>query len=450
MGAQAATLDIAAAYRCVPCLPDHKRFLVVRSGNDFFMDHAIPFGIASAHYLLGEVADATLDIITAQQKEQAWDVAEDLRSAQDPNPTTSERRQLVWKEGEASALALASDGEAFGVEWKDLGVGPSLKWVDDHVFFRYPSLADMPFQSATIFRYAYDLDDIRRFTLPLGVPWHKTKGTDFSPTVLYLGFVWDLPERSVALQESKRIRYAAKVEDLIGQICRGSRLSQKSVESINGMLSHVCFVVPHGRSYLPNLSRFICTFTSKYHPRYAPASVKSDLLWWSSWLNSAHGPRSLKPRGRTQDLDLWVDASTSWGIGLCVGQSWDAWRLRLLPGWEGQGRDIGWAEAVAIELVIRVLEAMGLENASVLICSDNQGVIGSFARGRGRIFQVNHVIRRAETIGLATNVSHELTYVRSELNRADPLSRGELGPLSRQVASHVQLPEELIPFLVHV
>jgi len=43
-----------------------------------------------------------------------------------------------------------------------------------------------------------------------------------------------------------------------------------------------------------------------------------------------------------------VDALTSWGIGLYVGGRWAIWKT--LCGWAKDGQDIGWAEAIAIEL----------------------------------------------------------------------------------------------------
>ena len=43
-----------------------------------------------------------------------------------------------------------------------------------------------------------------------------------------------------------------------------------------------------------------------------------------------------------------------------------------------------------------------------------------------------------------------LEYVESKQNKADPISRGELGPLAKQITDYIQLPEELTPFLRHV
>lgn len=84
MGTQAATLDVKAAYRTIPVIPIHKRFIVVGCDGLFWMDHNTPFGLRPSSGMQGEVADATIDI------------------------------------------------------WFTMAIGPAKKWVDDFVLFRYP------------------------------------------------------------------------------------------------------------------------------------------------------------------------------------------------------------------------------------------------------------------------------------------------------------------------
>jgi hypothetical protein len=158
--------------------------------------------------------------------------------------------------------------------------------------------------------------------------------------------------------------------------------------------------------------------------------------------------RSLVPCGPPADFDVWVDASTSWGIGICVGEHWDAWRLR--DGWKNESHDIGWAEGVAVELVIMILELMHVHDRRMLIRSDNVGVIGAYLKGRGRNFQVNSSIRHVEIIAMSCNVSYDLAYVTSAENRANPILRGILGHPSLQNPFCILLPSELTPLLDHV
>jgi hypothetical protein len=225
-------------------------------------------------------------------------------------------------------------------------------------------------------------------------------------------------------------------------------VEKKLAMSLLGTLSHITVVHQDGRSYLSALSAFISTFTNEHQPRYPRTSVIKDLEWWLNKLTEMNFARPLTPRGETQDLGIWVDASKSWGIGIIIGDEWDAWQWS--SSWHTEGRDIGWAEAVAIELVARILYEQGLSNASILIRGDNQGVIGSYGQGRGRNLHINLVVRRTEVIGTSSNLLYILEYTESKLNKADPISRGELGPFSKQITDYIQLPEELAPFLRHV
>jgi hypothetical protein len=103
------------------------------------------------------------------------------------------------------------------------------------------------------------------------------------------------------------------------------------------------------------------------------------LTWTAVALRHADLSCSLLPC-ITTDLDIWVDTSTSWRIGLTVGDRWAAWCLST--GWHrnGDGRDIGWAETVAIEVVALWIHARGTTGAHVHINTDNTGVIFALAR----------------------------------------------------------------------
>ncbi|THH20436.1 hypothetical protein EUX98_g8586 [Antrodiella citrinella] len=202
LGAQAASLDIDSAFRNIPILPAHKKFLVIqREPGEFFIDHVCPFGIASGPGIQGEPMDAVVDIIEAHE------------------------------------------------------IKPNKKWVDDLINFRSPLGVD-PVSDAYV--YAYGLTDIFRVTAPLGVPWHPKKITDYSHEVVYLGFLWNLQTRTVSLPDTKREKYTGKLMKVLDGMPE-RRVSQKDLMSINGTLSHITFVYPHGRSYLTNLCTFIAS-----------------------------------------------------------------------------------------------------------------------------------------------------------------------------------------------
>jgi hypothetical protein len=178
----------------------------------FWIDHTFPFGLTTAGGVQGNVADATVDILA------------------------------------------------------HLDVSPIKKWVDGHSIFRYPCGGGviLPDGSVTPYEYLFGLINIYEKSRPLGVPWHPVKWTDFSFIFIYLGFLWNLTDRSVTLPEAKRLKYLKKVSDALLALDRSSgrpgKMSFLEAMSINGTLSHVSFVIPHGRSYLANLCHFIAGF----------------------------------------------------------------------------------------------------------------------------------------------------------------------------------------------
>jgi hypothetical protein len=230
-------LDIEGAYRTIPCKPDHKRFLVVIFEGLFYMDHNIPFGLGSAAGLQGEVADCIIDL------------------------------------------------------WNALKVDPAVKWVDDFDIFRFPSPNGKFYGTVdgVIYRYDYDLDSMKEMIAPLGVPWHKTKGSDFSDIFVYVGFTWDLTQKTVSLPEKKRIKYLNKLTIFL-QKYEHAQVPKRELESVIGTLSHITFVFQHGRSFMSNLYEFLTDFKNDYIPRYMRSSVISDLKWWHAILSYTHLP----------------------------------------------------------------------------------------------------------------------------------------------------------------
>lgn len=368
-------------------LPAHKPWLVLQgSPGEFYVDHVHPFGAACASSNAGMIANALVDV------------------------------------------------------WRAEGVSPLLKYEDDLNAFRYP-VEDGSFIDGQ-YRYAYDRDDILRRVAPLNVPWHPEKGDPFfSSMTTFIGLSWDLALRHVSLPEPKRLKFLARVETFINSYS-GHRCQLRDVERLHGSLCYIAFVYVDGRSRLPSLSNFAASFKGdEFTFRYPPPSVLTDLRWWHEALIPTGTHRQLMVRGPVVDMGISVDASTSWGIGIIVKERWLG--LKLAPSWKVEGRDICWLETIAVELVVYILETMGVRNSRILIHSDNQGTIGSMHKGRSPNYHINLSIRRTYNVLSSLFITPELEYIASALNPADPISRGETGPLNKRLHTSFKLPEEL-------
>ncbi|RXW12851.1 hypothetical protein EST38_g13003 [Candolleomyces aberdarensis] len=239
-----------------------------------------------------------------------------------------------------------------------------------------PSVMQNP-SGGVVYRYLYDHSLMKAMISPLGIPWHATKGSPFANSFSYHGFEWDIPSKTVFISSEKCAKLLSKIAPF--RICSASH-TKNEVLSLLGSLYHATFVYREGRAYINNVIAWIRHFPSSSHQEafirhHAPPSLITDPTWWSDILQEDSFFRSIALRPPTQDMDIWVDASTSWGIGILIGGRWDAWRLNRDVLQAGSGKDIAWLEALAVEFMVGVLVAQGHRSMDILIRSDNQGVI---------------------------------------------------------------------------
>ena len=158
-------------------------------------------------------------------------------------------------------------------------IKPVVKWVDDFIFFQelallpssqaYPNHAS-PFQ--------YNLSDVFTVTNPLGIPWHDIlkKGQDFAPHFSYVGFHWDIAEKSVSVPEDKRFRTLQKLTSVIN----ANSLYLRDVASILGTLQHLTFVYRDSHHALSSISTFLSKFPNKFVKHHLPVQARHHLTWW--------------------------------------------------------------------------------------------------------------------------------------------------------------------------
>jgi hypothetical protein len=214
-----------------------------------------------------------------------------------------------------------------------------------------------------------------------------------------------------------------------------------------GTLVHCSLAIPDGRSRLPSISRFTASFnhlTSPYAHRTPNAGVFSDISWWRNQLSLPFCGSTLSRPPTISPIEFWVDASSSWGIGVVFNGSWNFWKLR--PGWDKDGRNIGWAEMVAIELGLMTAVHCGHANIHFMVKSDNQGVIHAIAGGKSRSPEQNRVLQWITSLLSQYKIWISSSYVPSLENLADPPSRGiPVSGYPRFISTFV-LPLSLQPF----
>lgn len=387
IGTEVAVFDVENAYQIIPIHPNDQPHFCISWEEQIYVDHCAPFGSASACGLFGHVADAFVAICLSR------------------------------------------------------GVDLILKWVDDLIVARYPT------NDGPHFCYAFDASLLFNVATELGWPWSIPKHHDFSSTFKYLGFLWNLKARSVQIPEDKKLKYLER----LSHWPPGSKHTLKDAQQLSGTLNHCCLVVPHGRSRLLHLNRFIASFAHSnnlFASRTINFSLHNELTWWSSELSHYFVGRQVACPPPPLSTSIFVDASTSFGIGILIDNKWAAWKFT--PSALANGRDIGWGEMVAIELAVTALSLLFPSHSHFLVVSDNQGVIGAINSGHSKGIHQNASLSRF----FATLFSHSsflsATYITSSNNPADPISRGNLPPLSSRLNIHIPLDSSLDSLLLRL
>ena len=322
-----------------------------------------------------------------------------------------------------------------------LGFSPSLNWVDDFLFFRlsHTTITD----SDNEFHH-YSLEDLFVIARRLGWPWKDSKTRPFNSSFRYLGFDWDIPSRIVSIPDGKKDRYLEKLSTWV----HGRKFTRKETESILGTLVHCSLILPNGRSWLPALSCFTASFnhsTSPFIRRTPNTSVINDVSWRRHELSKDVCGSVLSQPLPPQDFGIWVDTSISWGIGIVFNGFRQSWRLK--SGWNRNGRDIGWAEFVALELGILFAISHNFSNIHFLIHSDNQGVIHALKGGKSRNYEQNLVLQWITELSTTSNIHISPTYTPSAENLADKPSRGIALVHLPHSSFSLSIHSNLIPFI---
>ena len=276
-------------------------------------------------------------------------------------------------------------------------------------------------------QYSFDEALIFNVASELGWPWAPNKHLPFAFVFPYLGFDWDLSNKTVSIPLKKCSKYLACLESWSA----GSSVSLKECQSVIGCLQHCTLVLSEGCSHLPSLYCFCSSFKNplnSFTRHRIPSSCLSDISWWRSQLSSHWcGTTISTPPDPLPNL-IFVDASTSFGIGLVLDSRWLAWKL--LAGWHSDGRDIGWAEMVAVDLGLHTLIHAGFRDCHLTLHSDNQGVVEALKSGRSRNTSQNFILHQIVSNFRDHNIWLSFRWIKSSDNISDQISCGRFPPSS--------------------
>jgi hypothetical protein len=443
---QLATRDVAEAYRTIPLHYSQWPGTIVRIGeDDYCADTTAAFGFSPSAGVYGNVADAGADLFRHHGIGPLAKWVDDhlfFRIRREFLVSYNQQRQV--RHAELVSLGQRREGGRLWYGGKVFLDGTLDEHVEDCA---YPCLDFSSFspRSAEDALYSYNFDDIDRFSANLGIPWERSKDLPFAFSTCYIGFLWDLESLTVSVTLAKRQKYSLSIEEWF----RRPKHNLNEVQKIYGKLMHACLVLPAGRAYLTGLEAMLTICASHPFVLYLPVKgISEDLAWWAFKL-SAVISRPIPSPLPVSDIDAFSDASSGFGVAIVIGDRWRAWRL--IPGWQSLDglRDIGWAEALGFELLIRTIPRVKGPSGCFRVFGDNKGVVEGWRNFRSRNKPTNLVFRRIHSF--LEQFDHSLSilsdYVPSASNPADPPSRG-IYPPAELLLPEISLPPGLDRFIV--
>jgi len=438
-GSQAAIRDISEAYCTVPLHPAEWPSLVIRVSPEWFaVDTCLCFGFGPSSGIYGTLAGAGTELLHAKGIGPISQWVDDHIFFRIQKEYLTQFNQQCQQ----TADAIGHNGGLItkgGHQWYQGNPLPDKRpaeFDEDHSF----PLCDLSGTSARSnedLKYMYCFDDINEVSRQLGIPWEVSKDVPFSPSVTYLGLVWNLDHRTVTLSEAKHLKYLLTIS--LWNESHTHTLDE--VQKLHGKLLHATLVLPSGRAYLIHLEAMLAIFgDSPFKPRMPPHGTSDDLPWWSSTLSSPPSPLSIPTPHVIHDFSAFSDASSGVGIGITLNRQWQAWTL--WPGWNTDGQDISWAESIRFKLLIWHIISSGATNIHFKVFRDNRGIIEGWWNGRSQNKPTNDTFKHIHSILDTAQCTVITRYVPSSSNPADPPSQGIYPP------AHLRLPIAAIPHIL--
>ncbi len=212
-GSQVAAKDEAKAYRTIPLHPSQWNGTIIRVDDDAFnLDTSLAFRLAPSASVYGAYADAANDILWAEGIGPIIKWVDDQVFFHIPKSTLTDfnttRAQL-----HAQIIQNRARHHNGGRWWYHAGDLPDgcLIVCDEDMAYPIKDLSDVSPRSTHEASFTYNMDDINRVVVHLGIPWEQSKDIPFGTVIHYIGLEWDIAQCTVVLSADKREKYKAAI-----------------------------------------------------------------------------------------------------------------------------------------------------------------------------------------------------------------------------------------------
>ena len=354
----------------------------------------------------------------------------DVKSAYRIVPVHPQDRHLLgmqWKDGvyvdAALPFGLRSAPKIFNaladaVEWivREHGVSHLWHYLDDYITCGPAGSEECHFNLQLLIDVCQHL----------GVPLAEEKVEGPTTALVFLGILIDTVQGELRLPGEKLERLQSSVKEW----SQRRRCTKRELLSIAGQLQHAATVVWPGRTFLRRLFDLSATVKKPNHHVSLNAGARSDLAWWSVFLEQWNGVSLLAVLGEQEpSVILTSDASGSWGCGAYWGSQWFQ-----LP-WHGTvgtaGANIATKELIPI-VIAAALWGKAWAGLVVLCRCDNEAVVAVLNKRTSRDHDLMHLLRCLTFFEAQFSFRMTATHIAGSQNTlADDLSRDNLSSFLR-------------------
>jgi hypothetical protein len=101
------------------------------------------------------------------------------------------------------------------------------------------------------------------------------------------------------------------------------KCTKRELKSLVGHLQHVATIIKSGRTFLRRMYDLLPQARLAHHYIHLNDNSKSDLAWWSLFLESWEGSAMMSSsRPRVPSVTVTSDASGGWGCGAFCANQW--------------------------------------------------------------------------------------------------------------------------------
>ena len=163
------------------------------------------------------------------------------------------------------------------------------------------------------------LDTVSATCKELELPLAADKQEGPTTCLEFLGIELDSAQLEMRLSPEK----LGRLKELVAAWRGRKSCVKRELQSLVGSLQHACKVVRPGRSFMRRMHELLKRTKRESDHIRLNKEIRADIEWWHAFLGTWNGVSLLRGvRASSPDVDVWSDASGSWGCGAFWRSLW--------------------------------------------------------------------------------------------------------------------------------